>query len=83
MYQEIWIINDPKDPPLNINLKKGFQTLNGQHMISWDGENNDGTGYPEGDNGRIKLNKVLKELIKQTKPQKCYKNRVYRNIQIM
>lgn len=62
--------NDPKsDPPLNINLKKGFQTLNGQQahdFLRWR-KNNDGTGYPEGDIGRIKAQQMfLKELIKQT-----------------
>lgn len=62
--------NDPYcDPPLNINLKKGFQTLNGQQahdFLRWR-KNNDGTGYPEGDIGRIKAQQMfLKELIKQT-----------------
>lgn len=62
--------NDPyADPPLNINISKGIQELNGQKahdFLRWR-KNNDGTGYPDGDIGRIKAQQMfIKELIKQT-----------------
>lgn len=53
----------------HVDLKKGLQTLDGDQAIQfirWR-QNNDGTGYPEGDVGRIKTQQYfMKELIKQT-----------------
>ncbi len=49
--------DDPYDkPPLKINLKKGTQVLNGKDAIKFVRfrKNNNGTGYPDGDLGRIK-----------------------------
>ena len=62
--------DDPTaNPPLHIDLKKGVQTLYGQEahdFLRWR-KNNDGTGYPEGDIGRIKAQQMfMKEFIKQT-----------------
>lgn len=52
-----------------VDLKEGQQTLNGQEAIQflrWR-KNNDGTGYPDGDVGRISVQQsFLKELIKQS-----------------
>ena len=56
-------------PPLHINIKKGQQILGGKQahdFLRWR-HNNDGTGYPEGDIGRIAAQQMfMKELIKQT-----------------
>lgn len=56
-------------PPLHINIKKGQQILGGKQahdFLRWR-HNNDGTGYPEGDIGRIAAQQMfIKELIKQT-----------------
>lgn len=53
----------------HIDLQKGLQTLNGDkslEFLRWR-QNNDGTGYPDGDVGRIKAQQMfIKELIKQT-----------------
>lgn len=62
--------DDPyADPPLHINIPKGVQTLDGKmahDFLRWR-KNNDGTGYPDGDVGRIKAQQMfMKELIKQT-----------------
>jgi len=62
--------DDPKaDPPLHIDIAKGVQTLDGKNahdFLRWR-KNNDGTGYPDGDVGRIKAQQMfMKELIKQT-----------------
>lgn len=49
--------SDPFDtPPLEINIKSGVQTLNGETALKFlrFRQNSDGTGYPEGDIGRIK-----------------------------
>jgi len=49
--------DDPYDsPPLKIRLKKGVQELNGKEAVQFIRfrKNNDGTGYPDGDIGRIK-----------------------------
>lgn len=64
-------------PPLHINIKKGLQTLDGKNahdFLRWR-KNNDGTGYPEGDVGRIKAQQMfIKECIKQTlKPKNIFK----------
>lgn len=52
-----------------IDLKEGQQTLNGDEALQflrWR-KNNDGSGYPEGDLGRIKAQQeFMKELIKQS-----------------
>jgi LCP family protein required for cell wall assembly len=63
--------NDPTaKPPLNINLKKGLQVLDGKqaHDLLRFRHNNDYTvGYPDGDVGRIKTQQnFMKELVKQT-----------------
>lgn len=86
----------PEIPPLDINIKKGIQTLNGKKAhdyLRWR-KNNDGTvGYPEGDVGRIKAQQnFLKELIKQSlKPKtllkipaiiESYYDNVYTNVSL-
>jgi len=63
--------DDPTaDPPLHINLKAGFQTLNGQQahdFLRFRHNNNYTVGYPDGDVGRIKTQQYfMKELVKQT-----------------
>lgn len=57
--------SDPTaDPPLNIDLQKGLQTLNGQQSHDFLRFR---SGYREGDLGRIKAQQYfMKELIKQT-----------------
>ncbi|TJX15365.1 LytR family transcriptional regulator [Tissierella creatinini] len=65
------IYRDPTaEPPLNINIKKGVQELDGKnaHDFLRFRHNNDMTvGYPEGDVGRIKTQQYfMKELVKQT-----------------
>lgn len=65
------IYRDPTaKPPLNINIKKGIQELDGKnaHDFLRFRHNNDMTvGYPEGDVGRIKTQQYfMKELVKQT-----------------
>lgn len=70
--------DDPTDdPPLHINLKKGIQELDGKNahdFLRWR-KNNDNTGYPDGDIGRIKAQQMfLTELMKQTlKPKNIFK----------
>jgi LCP family protein required for cell wall assembly len=49
--------DDPyDDPPLHIHLKKGVHELSGKEAIQFlrFRKNNDGTGYPDGDIGRIR-----------------------------
>jgi len=49
--------SDPFDsPPLQIDIKAGVQTLDGETALKFlrFRQNSDGTGYPEGDIGRIK-----------------------------
>lgn len=65
------VYSDPtSDPPLNINIKRGEQTLDGKnaHDFIRYRHNNDMTvGYPDGDIGRIRTQQYfLKELVKQT-----------------
>lgn len=57
--------NDPTaDPPLNINIKKGLQTLDGDDAHDFLRFR---SGYKEGDLGRIKAQQYfMKELMKQT-----------------
>lgn len=61
---------NPTVPPLNINIKKGEQILDGKNAHDYlrFRNNNDMTvGYKEGDIGRIKAQQYfMKELIKQT-----------------
>lgn len=64
------------DPPLNINLKKGVQELNGQQahdFLRWRKNNALTSGY--GDIGRIESQQMfVKELVKQTlKPKNIFK----------
>lgn len=64
------------DPPLNINLKKGLQLLNGQQshdFLRWRKNNSLTSGY--GDIGRIESQQMfVKELVKQTlKPKNIFK----------
>lgn len=63
---------DPSvNPPLNIDLEPGVQILNGKQshdFLRWR-QNNNGTGYTEGDVGRIKaqqyfMTELIKELLK-------------------
>ena len=61
----------------HVDLQKGPQTLDGNKAIQflrWR-KNNDGTGYPEGDVGRVQAQQMfLKELVKQTlKPKNILK----------
>lgn len=52
------------DPPLNIDIKKGFQTLNGDLAHDFLRYR---SGYSDGDLGRIKAQQLfMKEFIKQT-----------------
>lgn len=65
--------NDPTaDPPLNINLKKGLQVLDGNDAHDFLRYR---SGYPDGDLGRISAQQYfVKELIKQTlKPKNIFK----------
>lgn len=62
--------DDPTaEPPLHIDIKKGQQILNGKNahdFLRWR-KNNNNTGYPEGDIGRIAAQQMfMKELIKQS-----------------
>lgn len=66
------------EPPLNINIKKGLQTLDGKNahdFLRWRHNNSYTVGYKEGDVGRIKAQQYfMKELIKQTlKPKNLIK----------
>jgi LCP family protein required for cell wall assembly len=58
------------DPPLNINIKKGLQLLDGKNahdFLRWRHNNDYTVGYPDGDVGRIQAQQYfVKELIKQT-----------------
>jgi len=69
--------DDPTaNPPLHINIKKGIQELDGKNahdFLRWR-KNNDNTGYPDGDVGRIKSQQMfLTEMIKQTlKPKNIF-----------
>lgn len=71
--------SDPTDkPPLNINIKKGPQVLDGKTAIGflrWRKNNNMTSGYSDGDVGRIKVQQMfMEELIKQTlKPKNILK----------
>ena len=60
------------DPPLNINIKKGLQVLDGNNAHEFLRFR---SGYPEGDLGRIKAQQYfLKELMKQTlQPKNIFK----------
>ena len=57
------------DPPLNINIKKGLQVLDGKNahdFLRWRKNNDRTVGYPGGDLGRIKAQQMfMGELIKQ------------------
>lgn len=69
--------DDPyADPPLHINIKKGFQPLDGKNshdFLRWR-KNNDGS-VEIGDIGRIEMQQMfVKELIKQTlRPKNIFK----------
>lgn len=73
------VYKDPTaKPPLNINIKKGVQTLNGKNahdFLRWRHNNSYTVGYKEGDVGRIKAQQYfMKELVKQTlKPKNLLK----------
>ncbi len=54
--------NDPcDDPPLEINISAGLQSLDGQTALKLlrFRQNNDKTGYPDGDLGRIKTQQAF------------------------
>lgn len=54
--------DDPKDsPPLTIDIKAGLQTLDGETALKLlrFRQNNDKTGYPDGDLGRIKTQQAF------------------------
>ncbi|MDR7871260.1 MAG: LCP family protein [Tissierellaceae bacterium] len=66
-----------KGMEFHVDLQKGPQTLDGDQAIQflrWR-KNNDGTGYPEGDVGRVQAQQMfLKEMVKQTlKPKNILK----------
>lgn len=58
------------DPPLNINIKKGLQVLDGKNahdFLRWRHNNDMTLGYVDGDVGRIQAQQMfMKEFIKQT-----------------
>lgn len=62
--------DDPNDkPPLKINLDKGNKVLSGKQAIQLlrFRKNNDGTGYPDGDIGRIRTQQeFMKAAFKKT-----------------
>lgn len=69
---------DPTAPPLNINIKKGLQVLDGKNshdFLRWRNNNDMTRGYSMGDIGRIEAQQYfMKELIKQTlKPKNIFK----------
>ncbi len=73
-----YIEYDPSVPPLNINIKKGLQVLDGKNahdFLRWRTNNNMTRGYTMGDIGRIQAQQYfMKELIKQTlKPKNIIK----------
>lgn len=73
-----YIEYDPSVPPLNINIKKGLQILDGKNshdFLRWRNNNDKTRGYPMGDIGRIQAQQYfMKELIKQTlKPKNIIK----------
>ena len=73
-----YIEYDPSVPPLNINIKKGLQVLDGKNahdFLRWRTNNDMTRGYPMGDIGRIQAQQYfMKELIKQTlKPKNIIK----------
>ncbi len=73
-----YIEYDPSVPPLNINIKKGLQVLDGKNahdFLRWRTNNDMTRGYKMGDIGRIQAQQYfMKELIKQTlKPKNIIK----------
>lgn len=73
-----YIEYDPSVPPLNINIEKGLQILNGKNahdFLRWRTNNSMTRGYAMGDIGRIQAQQYfMKELIKQTlKPKNIIK----------
>lgn len=73
-----YIEYNPSVPPLNINIKKGLQVLDGKNahdFLRWRNNNAMTRGYPMGDIGRIQAQQYfMKELIKQTlKPKNIIK----------
>ena len=62
--------SDPYDtPPLQIDIKQGIQTLDGETALKFlrFRQNSDGTGYPEGDIGRIKTQQsFIREAVKKS-----------------
>ena len=68
----------PTAPPLNIDIKKGLQVLDGKNahdFVRWRNNNDKTRGYTMGDIGRIEAQQYfMKELIKQTlKPKNIFK----------
>lgn len=68
----------PTAPPLDINIKKGLQVLDGKNahdFLRWRNNNEMTRGYAMGDIGRIEAQQYfMKELIKQTlKPKNIFK----------
>ena len=61
---------DPSVPPLNIDIKKGLQVLDGKNahdFLRWRNNNDMTRGYEMGDIGRIEAQQYfMKELVKQT-----------------
>lgn len=68
---------NPKAPPLNIDIKKGLQVLDGKNahdFLRWRNNNQMTRGYTMGDIGRIEAQQYfMKELIRQTlKPRNVF-----------
>lgn len=66
-----------KGKEFHVDLQPGIQTLDGDQAIQflrWR-KNNDGSGYPEGDVGRVKAQQMfMKEVVKQTlRPKNIFK----------
>ncbi|QSX05320.1 LCP family protein [Sedimentibacter sp. zth1] len=64
------VYTDPMDtPPLEINISQGLQVLDGENALKFlrFRQNTDGTGYPNGDIGRIKTQQeFIKTAIRKT-----------------
>lgn len=69
VHRRMYYSRPNQNPPLYIDLQPGLQTLNGEESLQflrWR-QNQDGSGYAEGDIGRIQAQqRFVEELIKQS-----------------
>lgn len=69
VHRRMYYSRPNQDPPLYIDLQPGLQTLNGEESLQflrWR-KNQDGSGYAEGDIGRVQAQqRFVEELIKQS-----------------